>query len=67
VPPAPGRAWDIKRVIDTFFRLMVRGDIALSDLISHRIPFREAATAFRLIDEHPELVSKVILEFGSAE
>jgi len=67
VPPAPGRAWDIKRVIETFFRLMVRGDIALSDLISHRIPFREAAMAFRLIDEHPEQVSKVILEFGSAE
>jgi threonine dehydrogenase-like Zn-dependent dehydrogenase len=65
-PPAPGRAWDIKRVVNTFFRLMARGDIALSDLITHRIPFREAATAFRLIDEHPEQVGKVILEFGPA-
>ena len=67
VPPAPGRAWDTRRVVNTFFRLMARGEIALSDLISHRVPFREAVAAFRLIDEHPEQVSKVILEFGSGE
>ena len=67
LPPAVGRAWDIKRVTDTFFRLMARGDIALSDLISHRIPFGDAAKAFRLIDEHPEEVSKVVLEFDPAE
>ena len=66
VPPAPGRAWDIERVASTFFRLMARGDIVASDLISHRFPFREAADAFRLIDEHPEQAGKVILEFGAA-
>jgi len=65
LPPAPGRAWDVERVAQTFFGLMARSDIAVGDLISHRIPFREAARAFRLIDEHPEQVSKVILTFDA--
>lgn len=65
VPPAPGRAWDARRLVNTFFRLMTQNKVAVADLISHKIPFREAASAFRLIDEHPEQVNKVVLEFGS--
>ena len=65
VPPAPGRAWDARRVASTFFRLMTQDKIAVADLISHKISFREADKAFRLIDEHPEQVSKVVLEFAS--
>lgn len=67
VPPAPGRAWDIERVASTFFRLLAHKHVDASALISHRIPFREAAAAFGLIDEHPQEVSKVILDFGCDE
>jgi threonine dehydrogenase-like Zn-dependent dehydrogenase len=63
VPPAPGRAWDIRRVVNTFFRYMGEGKIDLEGVISHVIPFSEAARAYQLVDEHPELVSKVVLQF----
>lgn len=63
VPPAPARAWDIRRVVNTFFGLMAAGKIDLEGLISHRIPFREAAKAFELVDKHTDQISKVILEF----
>jgi 2-desacetyl-2-hydroxyethyl bacteriochlorophyllide A dehydrogenase len=36
------------------------------DLISHRIPFEQAADAFRLIDEHPEDVLSVVLTYSDA-
>jgi 2-desacetyl-2-hydroxyethyl bacteriochlorophyllide A dehydrogenase len=64
VPPAPGRAWDIKRVVNTFFRYMGEGKIDLEGVVSHVIPFSEAARAYQLVDEHPEQVSKVVLKFG---
>lgn len=63
VPPAPARAWDIRRVVNTFFRLMATQQIDLDGLISHRIPFPEAAMAFELVDKHTDQVSKVILDF----
>ncbi|MGQ9555947.1 MAG: zinc-binding dehydrogenase [Anaerolineae bacterium] len=65
VPPAPGRAWDIKRVVNTFFRLMVNGKVAVGDLISDMIPFEDAASAFKLVDERPAEVSKVVLRFSA--
>jgi L-gulonate 5-dehydrogenase len=47
--------------------LLAHKHVDASALISHRIPFREAAAAFGLIDEHPQEVSKVILDFGCDE
>ncbi len=64
VPPAPGRAWDSRRVIDTFFRYMAQGKIDVEGVISHVISFKDAAHAFQLVDEHPEQVSKVVMQFG---
>lgn len=63
LPPAYGRQWDIKRVIDTFFSLLKRGKVKVDGLITHRIPFEESEKAFKLIDEKPHEALKVILCF----
>jgi len=63
LPPAYGRQWDIKRVINTFFSLLRRGKVKTSEMITHRIPFDESEMAFKLIDEKPQEVLKVILCF----
>lgn len=35
-----------------------------SRLISHRFPYREAAAAYALLDEHPETALQVVLSYG---
>ncbi|ODU06824.1 MAG: hypothetical protein ABS81_03205 [Pseudonocardia sp. SCN 72-86] len=46
-------------------------DVALLDelhageLVSHRIPFDDAAAAFELVDQHPEEVLSVVLTYGT--
>jgi 2-desacetyl-2-hydroxyethyl bacteriochlorophyllide A dehydrogenase len=37
--------------------------LELEPLISHRIPFEQAATAYRLVDEHPDQTIQVILTY----
>jgi 2-desacetyl-2-hydroxyethyl bacteriochlorophyllide A dehydrogenase len=59
--PALGPRWDRERRMRLAIELL--GELELSPLISHRIPFEEAAEAYRLIDERPEEVVQVILEY----
>lgn len=40
-------------------------ELALAPLISHRVPFREAARAYALVDTHPDQVVQVILTYGA--
>jgi 2-desacetyl-2-hydroxyethyl bacteriochlorophyllide A dehydrogenase len=37
--------------------------LTLGPLITHRVPFREAARAYRLVDEHPEETVQVVLTY----
>jgi 2-desacetyl-2-hydroxyethyl bacteriochlorophyllide A dehydrogenase len=39
------------------------GELQLAPLITHRIPFHQAAEAYALVDEHPEQVVQVILTY----
>jgi threonine dehydrogenase-like Zn-dependent dehydrogenase len=37
---------------------------ALGGLLTHRVPFTEAAEAYRLLDERPDETIGVLLEYG---
>jgi 2-desacetyl-2-hydroxyethyl bacteriochlorophyllide A dehydrogenase len=43
------------------------GELCLDELITHIIPFDEAAQAYRLIDERPGEVVQVVLDYNSGE
>jgi len=55
--------WDRKRVYDTIFDLLMRREIDVKSLVSHRFPFERAEEAFKLIDEKPNDVVKTLLTF----
>ncbi len=59
--PALAPRWDRERRMRLAIELL--GELELAPLISHRLPFEEAAEAYRLIDERPEEVVQVILEY----
>jgi threonine dehydrogenase-like Zn-dependent dehydrogenase len=46
--------------------LVARGTIALDPLVTHVVPFREAAAAFELLDTKPEKVMQAVLSFGGS-
>jgi 2-desacetyl-2-hydroxyethyl bacteriochlorophyllide A dehydrogenase len=55
--------WDRARVHETAAQLLASGRLKTDGLISHRIPFAQAAEAYQLIEEHPGDVVKVVLTY----
>jgi 2-desacetyl-2-hydroxyethyl bacteriochlorophyllide A dehydrogenase len=53
--------WDRGRVHQTAIELLATGKLQTDDLVSHRLPFEQAANAYQLIESHPETVIKIIL------
>jgi threonine dehydrogenase-like Zn-dependent dehydrogenase len=41
--------------------------LRLAELISHRFTIADAAKAYRLVDEHPDESSQVVLTYGDQE
>ncbi len=68
VSPALDHRWDERRLQRTFMDLVARGRVQTRPLISHVIPVRDAADAFRLLDERQDEAVQVVLDFdgGSA-
>ncbi|HZW04514.1 MAG TPA: zinc-binding dehydrogenase [Anaerolineaceae bacterium] len=58
--------WNRERLIQTTMRLQVEGLLNLRPLITHVVPFEQAAEAFRLLDEHPADALQVVLSFEPA-
>ncbi len=54
--------WDRARRTATAFELLRNIDV--SPLVSHRLPFAQAAEAYRLVDEHPAETLGVLLEYS---
>jgi len=54
--------WDEYRLARTAVELAAAGQLNVLDLITHTIPFAQAAEAYRLLDKHPQDVLQVILE-----
>lgn len=55
--------WDEGRLQQAFMSLVAHRRVELKPLISHVVPAREAAEAFRLLDEHPDETVQVVLDF----
>jgi 2-desacetyl-2-hydroxyethyl bacteriochlorophyllide A dehydrogenase len=54
--------WNRLRLVQTFMRLQADGIIDLNPIISHVIPFDNAAEAFRILDQEPENALQVVLD-----
>lgn len=59
--------WDLKRIERTAIRLLESGKLVTEPLISHRFPYEEAISAYRLIDERPQETVKVLLLYTDLE
>jgi 2-desacetyl-2-hydroxyethyl bacteriochlorophyllide A dehydrogenase len=62
---APGlqHRWDRPRLIETFMRTAIEGEVELRPLITHVVPAAEAPEVFRLLDERPSEVLQAVLDF----
>jgi threonine dehydrogenase-like Zn-dependent dehydrogenase len=62
---APHRepGWDRRRLRATALDLLVQGRLDVDALVSHRIPFAQAAEAYELIDRGPEEALRVVLTY----
>ena len=54
--------WNRLRLVQTFMRLQADGVIDLKPIISHVLPFAEAAEAFRVLDQEPENALQIVLD-----
>lgn len=63
VDPALSYRWDRIRLIHTIMDLQVKGSLNLRPVITHIIPFRQAARGFQVLDETPEQALQVVLDF----
>jgi NADPH:quinone reductase-like Zn-dependent oxidoreductase len=57
--------WTNQRRLDLDVELL--GPLHAGELISHRIPFADAARAFELIDQHPDQVLSVVLSYPDGQ
>lgn len=62
---APHRepGWDRRRLRATALDLLASGRLEVGALVTHRIPFAQAAEAYDLIDRDPEATLRVLLEY----
>lgn len=56
-------AWDLPRLSATARHLVTEGHVRVDGLITHRIPFTDAQTAYDLIGQRPEETIKVVLTY----
>jgi 2-desacetyl-2-hydroxyethyl bacteriochlorophyllide A dehydrogenase len=64
VDPALSYRWDRLRLIHTIMDLQAQGSLNLRPVITHIIPFKKAAEAFRILDETPDQALQVVLDFS---
>ena len=66
VPPALSHRWDVPRLEHTIMALQASQRLDLIPLITQEFPFREAASAYQLLDKYPETAIQVALTFPDA-
>jgi 2-desacetyl-2-hydroxyethyl bacteriochlorophyllide A dehydrogenase len=67
VDPALSYRWDRLRLIHTIMDLQAQGSLNLRPVITHVIPFRQAAEAFHILDEMPDQALQVVLDFSDMQ
>jgi threonine dehydrogenase-like Zn-dependent dehydrogenase len=55
--------WDRPRLVQTFMRLALSGQVRVHPLITHLVPASEAAALFQLLDERPSEALQAVLDF----
>lgn len=63
INPRLDHRWDRLRFEQTIMHLAMKGKLELLPLISHQLPFDQAAQAFEMLDQHPDQALQVVLEF----
>ena len=64
VDPALSYRWDRIRLIHTIMDLQAKSLLNLRPVITHIIPFKQAAQGFQILDETPEQALQVVLDFS---
>ena len=64
VDPALSYRWDRIRLIHTIMDLQAKGSLNLRPVITHIIPFEDAAEGFRILDETPDQALQIVLDFS---
>jgi 2-desacetyl-2-hydroxyethyl bacteriochlorophyllide A dehydrogenase len=63
VDPSLSYRWDRLRLIHTIMDLQTKGALNLRPVITHVIPFKQAGQGFQILDEAPDQVLQVVLDF----
>jgi threonine dehydrogenase-like Zn-dependent dehydrogenase len=61
--PGSGVEWDARRSFELFLTFLVRGQMRVSDLVTHRFPPDQAADAYAMLDRQRERAMGVIFEW----
>lgn len=64
VDPSLSYRWDRIRLIHTIMDLQAKGALNLRPVITHVIPFKQAAQGFQILDETPDQALQVVLDFS---
>jgi 2-desacetyl-2-hydroxyethyl bacteriochlorophyllide A dehydrogenase len=65
VDPALSYRWDRIRLIHTIMDLQTRGSLNLRPVITHVIPYKQAAQGFQILDETPDQALQIVLDFST--
>ena len=63
VAPELSYRWSVDRMVRRGIEMQSEGVLHLKPLITHVFPFSELATAYELLDRHPDEVMQVVLDF----
>lgn len=63
INPQLAHRWDRLRMERTVMELAQSGRLKLTELITHRVPFEQAADAYRMLDAQSEPALQVVLQF----
>ena len=61
--PTPGIEWDARRVFELFLNYLARGQMRVSDLVTHRFKPDQAADAYAMLQRERERAMGVIFEW----
>jgi 2-desacetyl-2-hydroxyethyl bacteriochlorophyllide A dehydrogenase len=61
--PMPGVEWDARRVFELFLNYVARGQMRVSDLVTHRFKPDQAAQAYAMLDTQREKAMGVVFEW----
>ena len=65
VSPELTYRWNVQRLVRTVMNLQAEGVLNLRPLITHVLPFSQAAEGFRICDMEPETAVQVVLDFNA--